>query len=309
MIGRSRLFPKCCAVLLAVTLGCTPSMLAARSFYVAGTDGVPLAVSDVGPKDAPAILFLHGLGQGRESFSPQFSSDLATKYHLVAFDLRGHAMSGKPWDENAYVNPETWAGDVQRVIAATGLNRPVIVAWSYGTLVAADYVRAAGAKAVSGLILVSSLGGLVDVPPPTGPVPPDLIKSRQLRASAELADQREAQRLLAPYLTGRKPSPDWSSNALAMGAMVPPFVDRALRKHKAANSDLVGKLDLPILVIFGKLDTAMQEAAVAKLMSQLPRSRAIRFDDTGHSPFAEDPERFNQELSSFVDSVSRGEPK
>ena len=295
--------------LVVIALGWSPSATAARSFYVAGTDGVPLAVSEVGPNGAPAILFLHGLGQGRESFAPQFSSSLATKYHLVAFDLRGHAMSGKPWDESAYTNPETWAGDVQRVIAATGLKRPVIVAWSYGTLVAADYIRAQGAKAVAGLILVSSLGGLVDTAPPAGPVPPDLVRSRQLRAGVELADQREAQRLLAPYLTGPTISSEWRANALAMGTMVPPFVDVALRKHKAMNRDLVTGIGVPVLIIFGKLDTAIQEKAVNKLVSELPRGRASRFDESGHSPFAEDPERFNQELSRFVDSASQGEQK
>ena len=295
--------------LVVIALGWSPSEIAARSFYVTGTDGVPLAVSEVGPKEAPAILFLHGLGQGRESFAPQFSSNLATKYHLVAFDLRGHAMSGKPWDEAAYTNSETWAGDVRRVIAATGLTRPVIVAWSYGTMVAADYIRAEGAQAVSGLVLVSALGGLVEGTRPTGPVPPNLVRSRQLRANPELADQREAQRLVAPYLTARTPSRDWSRNAQAMGLMVPPFADVALRKHKAMNRDLVAKIDVPVLVILGKRDTSIQEKVVNELVAELPRASVSRFDGSGHSPFAEDPERFNLELSKFVDNASQGERK
>ena len=152
----------------------------ARSFYVTGAGGVPLATTDTGSAEAPGILFLHGIGHGRESFRDQFASELAEKYHLVAFDLRGHGMSGKPSQAADYADAATWAEDVVRVMDATGLTRPVVVAWSYGSLVAADVVRVRGARQVSGLVLVSALGGLVDQSV-QGEVPPDLAKARDHR--------------------------------------------------------------------------------------------------------------------------------
>jgi pimeloyl-ACP methyl ester carboxylesterase len=308
MTGARRRDGRWVALLVAVLLA-VPAALSAKSFYVPGAGGVPLAVTEVGPAGAPEILFLHGLGQGRESFRPQFDSDLAKSYHMVAFDLRGHGLSGKPWDEAAYTDPATWAEDVSRVIAATGMKRPIVVAWSYGTLVAADFIRAQGPKALSGLMLVSSVGGLVSAPPPTGPVPADLVKSRQLRASADLRDQQEAQRLLAPYLTASDTPPGWSAMAVTQGTLVPPFVDAALRKHKGQNSDLVARLKLPVLVVFGKNDAAITEATVAALVAQVPGARSSRFDRTGHSPFAEDPARFNRELAEFVGRVWQGAPE
>jgi pimeloyl-ACP methyl ester carboxylesterase len=301
-----RRWPDWRVALLAAVFAISPAALPAKSFYVPGAGGVPLAVTEVGPQGAPEILFLHGLGQGRESFRPQFDSALAGKFHMVAFDLRGHGMSGKPWDEAAYTDPATWAEDVGKVMAATGLRRPVVVAWSYGTLVAADFIRANGAAGLSGLVLVSSVGGLVKAPPPTGPVPPDLVKSRQLRASVELSDQQEAQRLLAPYLTAADTPPGWRAMAITQGTMVPPFVDAALRKHMGANGDLVPALKLPVLVVFGKLDAAIDAATVGALVAQVPGARASRFDMTGHSPFAEDPARFNAEVAAFVDRVWQG---
>ena len=105
----------------------------ARSFYVEGAGGVPLATTDIGPVDAPGVLFLHGIGHGRESFRDQFDSELTKKYHFVAFDLRGHGMSGKPSRAEDYAGAQTWAEDVARVMDATKLTRPVVVAWSYGT--------------------------------------------------------------------------------------------------------------------------------------------------------------------------------
>ncbi|MBC7522099.1 MAG: alpha/beta hydrolase [Sandarakinorhabdus sp.] len=309
MMSLGRRLPDWRVALVSGVFAISPAALAAKSFYVPGAGGVPLAVTEVGPKGAPEILFLHGLGQGRESFRPQLDSALASKYHMVAFDLRGHGMSGKPWDEAAYAETATWAEDVGRVMAATGMKRPVVVAWSYGTLVAADFIRANGAAGLSGLMLVSSVGGLVKAPPPTGPVPPDLVKSRQLRASVDLADQQEAQRLLAPYLTGGSIPPDWRAMAITQGTMVPPFVDAALRKHKGANADLVPALNLPVLVVSGKLDAAIDAATVNALVAQVPGARASRFDRAGHSPFAEDPARFNAELAAFVDRVWHGAAK
>jgi pimeloyl-ACP methyl ester carboxylesterase len=292
-------------VLVSVLLA-LPTALPAKSFYVAGAGGVPLAVTEVGPAGAPAILFLHGLGQGRESFRPQFESELAKTYHMVAFDLRGHGLSGKPWDEAAYTDGATWAEDVAKVIAATGLKRPVVVAWSYGTLVSADFIRAKGAQALSGLMLVSSVGGLVSAPPPTGPIPLDLVKSRQLRTNSDLRDQQEAQRLLAPFLTAGDAPPEWSAMAVTQGTMVPPFVDAALRKHKGQNSDLVPTLTLPVVVVFGKRDAAIADATVDTLVAQVPGARSSRYDRSGHSPFAEDAARFNRELAQFVDRVWHG---
>lgn len=309
MIAVHRLLRHWQAALLVAALLAFPAGSAARSFYVPGANGVPLAVTEVGPAGAPAILFLHGLGQGRASFRPQFDSELAKKYHLVAFDFRGHGMSGKPWDEAAYTDTTKWAEDALKVMAATGIKRPVVVAWSYGTLVAADTIRTHGADVFSGLMLVSSVGGLVKAPPPTGPTPADLVRSRALRASVDLADQQEAQRLLAPYLAAADIAPGWQAMAITQGTMVPPFVDAALRKHNGANGDLIPALKLPVLVVFGKLDAAIDAATVDTLVAQVPGARAIRFDASGHSPFAEDPARFNASLTSFVESIRHGGPK
>jgi pimeloyl-ACP methyl ester carboxylesterase len=286
-----------------------PAAVEARSFYTTGAGGVPLAVGEVGPADGPEILFLHGLGQGRESFRPQFESNLSSKYHLVAFDLRGHGMSGKPWDEAAYTTSAVWAEDVARVMAATGLRHPILVGWSYGTGVAADYVREHGGKAISGLMLISALGGFVQSPPPAGLAPADLVRSRELRASVDLLDQQEAQRLLIPFLTGGAVSARWRQSALALGTLVPPYVDSLLRKHKMANQDLVPGLKLPVMIVHGRLDEALAQNTVDVFLAQVPGAKASRYDTSGHSPFAEDTTRFNRELAAFVDRVWRRKPE
>ncbi|MDX2145040.1 MAG: alpha/beta hydrolase [Rhodospirillaceae bacterium] len=278
----------------------------AKSLYVEGAGGVPLAVTDVGPLDAPGILFIHGIGFGRDSFRAQFESSLADRYHLVAFDLRGHGMSGKPWTVADYSEPGLWAQDVANVMAATGLKRPVVVAWSYGSLVIADVIRINGTADIGGLVLVAALGGLVDAPAPQGDMPEELARARRLQPMPDLNSQREASRLVAPFLTAGNVPTWWPESALALNLMVPPYARPLLRQHPAKNADLVSKLRLPLLIVHGRHDAAVSPQSVDHLRRAVPGSAASLYENSGHSPFAEDASRFNAELAIFVDRVRSG---
>lgn len=280
----------------------------ADSYYVEGQGGVPLAVTVTGPANAPAILFLHGIGMGAESFAQQFNSDLAKKYRLVAFDLRGHGMSGKPSDETAYTDASAWAGDVSRVIAATGIRRPVVVAWSYGTVVAADYLRIAGADKISGLVMIGALGGIVTPPPSKTPPDPkvlaDLVHSRELRAVPTFAAQQEATALILPMLVHRQPADAWLNRAAILGMQVPAYAQAGLRKHPMANTDLAARMQqLPLLFIYGGYDFGVTDGAADAFRAAFPKGEVYRFDETGHAPFAEDPEAFDVLLQRFVESA------
>ena len=72
-------------------------------------------------------------------------------------------MSERPVDPDRYVDGRLWADDVAAVIEQTGLDRPVVVAWSYGGLVLTDYIRAYGEQAIAGIDLV---GAAVLMKPP-----------------------------------------------------------------------------------------------------------------------------------------------
>ncbi len=60
-------------------------------------------------------------------------------------------MSEAPDKVESYTSGELWAGDVAAVIAQRGLERPVIVAWSYGGYVVSDYLSAHGDGAIAGV--------------------------------------------------------------------------------------------------------------------------------------------------------------
>ncbi len=276
----------------------------ADSYYVKGAGDVPLATTEAGPANAPGVLFLHGIGHGRESFRQQFNSELAKKFHLLAFDLRGHGMSGKPSDERDYVKTEIWAEDVARVMQAANMNRAIVVAWSYGTLVAMDTIRAKKGQQIAGLVLVGALGGLTQSPPPNA-FPADLIEARKLLLIPDVDSQRKASNLIAPYLTNSAASKWWQETTRELNLMVPPYVQPLLRKHPSDNKDLIDRLKMPVLIVHGAKDSGVQQYDVDSLLKQLPNTTASRYDNAGHSPFVEDAARFNTELQKFIELTAR----
>ena len=60
------------------------------------SDGLNLSVQTYGDVGNEEILFIHGFGQSRLSWSKQTSSSLTEHHRVVTFDLRGHGDSDKP---------------------------------------------------------------------------------------------------------------------------------------------------------------------------------------------------------------------
>jgi pimeloyl-ACP methyl ester carboxylesterase len=93
---------------------------------------------------------IHGFSRCRLAWTPEFESTLADDYRLVAMDLRGHGGSGTPRDADA--DSTLWAADVRAVIEELALDDPVLVGWSYGDLVAVDYLVVHGDDALGGIV-------------------------------------------------------------------------------------------------------------------------------------------------------------
>ncbi len=64
----------------------------AKSMYV-DVEGIRLHVRDSGPKDAPALLMLHGFGSGLHTWEP-WAQALAIDHRVIRFDLPGSGLTG-----------------------------------------------------------------------------------------------------------------------------------------------------------------------------------------------------------------------
>ena len=65
-------------------------------------------------------------------------------------------------------------------------------------------------------------------------------------------------------------------------------------------ADLSG-IDLPTLLIYGRSNNVPIPTEIGRwIADQIPDARLERFEDAGHSPFYEQPDRFNTLLAEFA---------
>lgn len=286
-----------------------------RFHSVRATDGVMLNVVETGPVGGTPVLFLHGIGQSWLSWRRQLEGPLAGRLRLVAMDLRGHGDSAKPIDPVAYREVCRWADDVRAVQQALGLERPVLVAWSFGGLVAMHYLRCEGAGGLRGLVLVATAAGrLVTLPA----VPPTAGAQRAGAAARAMVDpdlRRNLQgvRDFAALMTATPPDPAWYDETVAALLRLPAYVRRGLAgelvgrdgKPISSNADLAEAIKLPLMVVTGGRDALSDGAALAEAYrSRYPAARVQVYADSGHSPFAEEPRRFDADLAAFINAIS-----
>jgi non-heme chloroperoxidase len=270
---------------------------------VKGAGDVPLTVVTSGSSERPAIIFIHGIGQSHYSFHKQLNSELADDFYLVAFDLRGHGSSGKPWDTEAYMHSETWAQDLEAVISATQARNPVIVAWSYGTLVLLDYIRQHDTSKIAGVVLSGSLGALrpYTLPSKDDPNTAEFLHIRQLQLSPDPRDQVAAIERMVGWLT-TKPAPQSEQNVFkAIATMFPVYARSAMYSRTLDNQDLLDTIiKLPILLAMGADDNAGMLKDAELISQTYPNVCLSVYSGAGHSVFYEQPTRFNTELRRFA---------
>lgn len=277
---------------------------------VDGFGGVPLIVAEAGQPGNPGLLFIHGNGQSYLSWHNQLNSDLSEDFHVVAFDLRGHGGSGKPWDVESYNRACIWAEDIAAVMRETGLEKPIMVGWSRGGLMVMHYVRCMGTDGISGIAMVASRGRLVEVPLPQDDNPAR-ISQVQLE-SMDLEENLAGAKTFAELMTAQPVDGDWLAVSKAMNIMSPSYARRAMRSPAldpngdviSSYANLVERIDVPFLVVLGDQDPLRDSAQLGQAYENaLPQAKVLMYPGVGHSPFLEEPQKFNADIRSFVNSV------
>jgi pimeloyl-ACP methyl ester carboxylesterase len=265
---------------------------------VTGGGGVALHVREFGKPDGAAIVFVHGWSQCDRCWDRQLEGRLAASFRLVAFDIRGHGMSDRPCDPACYTDGQLWADDLAAVINAGGLERPVVVAWSYGGLILADYVRAYGDGALGGIVLA---GSALHLNPTTfADLGPGLLENAQAMCLPDLGANIAATRRFLRACTVDPLDADLWEAALCWNMVVPPQIRGALIAREIDADDVLATLSVPVLVIHGAEDSIVLPSMARHAVERCPTAASSWYDGVGHMPFVEAQERFDQDLAAFA---------
>jgi non-heme chloroperoxidase len=270
-----------------------------REYDIRGGGGITLRAREWGNADGPAILFIHGWSQCEMCWSRQVAGPLAAGFRMVTFDNRGHGMSEKPLEPSCYADERLWADDVAAVIDQTGLERPVLVGWSYGGFIVADYVHAHGERAIAGINLVGA--GILLQPPAFEHFGHGMLDNAPDACLPDLRANIAAIRRFLDSCTSRPLDDETAITALCWNMAVPADVRAALIARQIDGSDVLASLSVPVLVTHGRDDAIALPSMAEHALKHCRTAVASWYDGVGHMPFLEDTERFDRELAAFVE--------
>jgi non-heme chloroperoxidase len=273
-----------------------------RTHTVRGGGGLRLHVREWGKTDGPPILFIHGLSQNHLCWAKQYQSTLAEEFRLVADDLRGHGMSEAPLEPGHYSDAKLWADDVAAIIDQLGLDRPVLVGWSYGGFVICDYLRAHGQDRIGAIDFVA--GGVKLGQAAFGTlIGPGFLDHFADATADDLPSNIRGMRGLVKAWPA-KPFPPEEVETLLCSAMTVPAQIRAnLAAREIDGDDVLRALEVPLLVTQGRADTVVLPAMAEHVLATCPTAEVSWYEGVGHTPHLEQPERFNRELAALTRRV------
>lgn len=244
------------------------------------------------------IVFLHGATAGLRCFEPQLTG-LSDEYRTIAVDFRGHGRSEKT--ELGHTLPQH-ARDVRTFLENLELDDVVIVGWSMGAIVSWEYVDGFG---------TDRLRALVDVDMEPSP----LQRADYDYGSYTVEGLREA---LVEIQTDPLGRTDRAIGALfadppsrelrnllfdELSRCPPPIQGAMLLELMRDYRDVLPEIDVPMLVCAGADETWRRVASVEYVADLVPDARFERFEESGHCPNLEEPDRFNRVVREFVAST------
>ena len=267
------------------------------SLKVITPDGVGISVQVWGDAGGPDILFIHGMLQSHLSWSQQIQSPLARRFRLITYDLRGHGGSDKPADPSLYNDSGRFADELKAVMDAVGVKRPTLVGWSFGTRIVADYLLKFGTGRLAGINFVAPV--ISSNPDHFGPHVEHLAEARDEDFATSIRGTRKF--LRACFL--REPARDPFETMLVVSASVPPQIRRSFKRPTSDAESLQGllrSLTRPALISHGLEDQVVLPELSRWLAAMIPAAQVSFYQASAHTPFFEEPDRFNRELEAFA---------
>lgn len=268
-------------------------------------NGARLLVESQGSDDAPLLIGHHGApGLGSHTEPLRTFGPLSDALHVVVFDARGSGAS----DITPPFTHAQWVADVDALREHFGAERMVMAGGSYGGFISLEYALAHPDR-VRAVVLrdTAAHGGFDEQARRNAVASPrvqvDVEKFDRIFAGTtrDDADLESCWREIVP-LYDHDPDPA-RARARLEGTVY------HHESHNAAFMDNMPRYDLldrlpeigcPVLVTVGRHDWITPVRASEEIAERIPGARLVVFENSGHSPPSEEPERFQQVVRGFL---------
>lgn len=257
-------------------------------YYVTVEPGVNLYVEDINPGGSKTIVFLHGWPLSHKQFEYQFDVLPAMGYRCIGIDWRGFGKSDKPMSGYNY---DRLADDIRSVVDALQLKNFTLAGHSTGGAIAIRYIARHNGYGVSKLVLVDAAAPIGFTAETANRLLTQALNDRP-KMMREVTDTFFFQYITSPFSEwffqlGLQAA-GWSTAAIIM----------TLRDENLY-ADLQ-KILVPTLIVHGVHDKVIPFAQAQELNQKIRNSQLVPFHYSGHGPFWEERDKFNQLLRQFI---------
>ena len=258
------------------------------------------------------VLIAHSGGPGADARDWDDFAKIDDFVTVVAIHPRGSGLSG-PAAGDAYLLPD-YASDVEAMRVHLGLDKPVLMGWSHGGMVAQQYAFTYP-DSISKLILfdTSAYFGefLNDVEAAVQEFKNEPWFEESLAAlKKEWAGEYETDEDMGRLWQHEKKFYFKKFNARAQAyaertkdSLIKVAPLRVFNEKEAPTFDLrpqLKKIKVPTLVIVGRHDFITNVAMAEEMVKHIPNAQLEVFEESGHYGFVEEPQKFYRVIKAFV---------
>jgi pimeloyl-ACP methyl ester carboxylesterase len=248
--------------------------------------GFKLHVRDDGPRDAPAIIMLHGFGASLHTFEP-WAQALDGTNRVIRFDLPGSGLS-EPDPTGIYTDARSM-DLLLALMDRLGISKASLVGNSIGGRLAWTFA-ATHPDRVNKLVLIS----------PDGFASPGFAYGRAPEVPRVLTIMRYVlpRFLLRMNLVAAYANPEaltdqtlerYHALLLASGNRAA-LIERMRQTVLRDPVPLLRRIQAPVLLLWGQKDAMIPIANAADYLGALPQATLVTLPGLGHVPQEEDPE-------------------
>jgi len=273
--------------------------------HLAEIDGRNVNYVDLGDKDKPVLLFVHGImGTWRNWIFNLLP--FADRYRVIAVDLPGFGLSEMPDGEFSL---ERYAETLKKLCGQLGIEKVTIIGNSMGGQISA-IVAKKFPELLSKLILVDAAGFSTS--------------TAQLRRIAPYAKYFNwiftfgymirkviaGSKLLTTAFTKIvlwKPAQISTELILVLLAGIGKkgFVPALQTIANTPIKKFPGTIDVETVIIWGRNDALIPKADAFRYAKMIPQATLELMDDVGHIPMFETPDRFNALIEQYAPAAEQ----
>ena len=269
----------------------------ARAEYIEVEPNVRLHITDAG--EGRPIILIHGWPLSDEMYEYQYNDLINSGFRAIGITLRGFGKSDKPYGEYNY---DVHVSDIKKILDKLDIKNGVLGGFSMGGAIAIRYASRDNGIHISKLALFGAAAPIwtqrddFKFNLPKSAVD-DLIalnyKDRPMLLSnfAKIfsATETSLNEGIGVWLTGI----NLSASSYATAQCLVALRDTDLRADLA-------KITIPTLIMHGKKDKICSFDLAEQMKAILLNSHLVVFENSGHSLFLEETQKFNNELIKFA---------